>query len=166
MAVGQRASVLPDGVSGAIDATVTAVGAAAGTIGFPVVLGLSGTGTGMRAGASAAVTLTTGAVTNATVVPTSALHSFGSRHVVDVMHGSTATPTVVTVGIVGPLRTQVLSGLSVGQRVVLADLSSTVTSDSSTTGAAAGRLAALTFVRGNVRGGGAGPVQVPARPGG
>ena len=48
---------------------------------------------------------------SALVVPTSAVRTVGTRHVVEVLSGSTVSPVVVTTGATGPLRTQVLSGL-------------------------------------------------------
>jgi multidrug efflux pump subunit AcrA (membrane-fusion protein) len=131
--VGQQASVVPDGTSTTLAATVTAIAAAPVGTGYPVTLGLTGPTTGLRQGASASVRLTTGTQHDGIVVPTSAVRSFGNRHVVEVLSGTTVQPAVVTVGIVDPLRTEIVTGLKVGQRVVLADLSSTVTSDSSTT---------------------------------
>lgn len=136
LAVGQQASVTPDGATTALPATLTSIGTTATTSGFPVVLGLSSAADTLRQGASASVTLTTGHAGSTTVVPTSAVRTLGSRHVVEVLNGSTPQPALVTVGVIGATQTQVLSGLQVGQRVVLADLSSTVTSDSSTTGGA------------------------------
>jgi hypothetical protein len=120
---------------------------------------------------SASVRLTTGQVFGAIVVPTSAVHTFGSRHVVDVLSGTTMKAVVVTVGVVDPLRTQVLTGVQPGQQVVLADLSSTVTSDSSTSSSSSG-LGGLTsgsvggtrgLGGGGLGGAGGGP---PARAGG
>lgn len=101
--------------------------------------------------------LTTGRISAAVVVPTSAVHTFGTRHVVEVLSGGKLQPTAVTVGITDPLRTQVVTGLTVGQQVVLADLSSTVTSDSSTSGSGSGLggLGGRSFT-GGAFGGGAG----------
>jgi hypothetical protein len=97
------------------------------------------------------------------VVPTSAVRTVGSRHVVEVLTGGTVSTAAVTIGATGPLRTQVLTGLQVGQRVVLADLSSTVTSDSSTTG---GTTGALGGGAGRFAGAGRGAGTQGARPGG
>jgi hypothetical protein len=169
--VGQHASVTPDGGNAALPAAVTAVAATPGTSGYQVTLGLSASGSSLREGSAAAVRLTTGSAAAATVVPTSAVHTVGSRSVVDVLANGTATPTVVTVGIVGATRTQVLSGLKEGQQVVLADLSSTVTSDSSTS-TGTGRGGGLTgggLTGGGLTGGGVGAgrgVGGGARPGG
>jgi hypothetical protein len=137
VAAGQHATVTPDG-GGAVDATVVSIGAVPGSSGYPVELTLAPTATGLHVGSSAAVSLTTAGVASAVVVPTSAVRTVGSRHVVEVLTGGTVSTAAVTIGATGPLRTQVLTGLQVGQRVVLADLSSTVTSDSSTTGRFAG----------------------------
>jgi multidrug efflux pump subunit AcrA (membrane-fusion protein) len=139
-AVGQTASVVPDGSSTALPATVTAIAAAPLSAGYPVTLGLTGPTTGLRQGATASVHLTTGVQHNGIVVPTSAVRSLGTRHIVDVLSGTTVQPTLVTVGIVDPLRTEIVTGLKPGQRVVLADLSSTVTSDSSTSTGGGGAL--------------------------
>jgi multidrug efflux pump subunit AcrA (membrane-fusion protein) len=172
VAVGQKASVTPDGSTGALAATVTSTSASATSSGFPVVLGFSGTSPALHQGASATVTVTTGSVANSVVVPTSAVRGLGTRHVVEVLNGSTLQSTVVTVGVTGPLQTQVLSGLTVGQQVVLADLSSTVTSDSSTstttrTGLTGGTgLGASTGLGGGGFAGGGGFGGGAGRPGG
>ncbi|MGZ4646779.1 MAG: efflux RND transporter periplasmic adaptor subunit, partial [Blastococcus sp.] len=150
-AVGQQASVVADGTSTTLTATVTAIAAAPVGTGYPVTLGLTGSTTGLRQGASASVRLTTGTQHDGIVVPTSAVHTLGTRHVVEVLSGTTVQPTLVTVGIVDPLRTEIVTGLKVGQRVVLADLSSTVTSDSSTTTGGGGALAGRGFGGGGVR---------------
>ncbi|MGZ4547608.1 MAG: efflux RND transporter periplasmic adaptor subunit [Blastococcus sp.] len=150
-AVGQTASVVADGTSTTLTATVTAIAAAPVGTGYPVTLGLTGSTTGLRQGASASVRLTTGTQHDGIVVPTSAVHTLGTRHVVEVLSGTTVQPTLVTVGIVDPLRTEIVTGLKVGQRVVLADLSSTVTSDSSTTTGGGGALAGRGFGGGAVR---------------
>lgn len=156
--VGQKASVLADGSSGSLAASLTSISPTATTSGFAVTFGLSGTDATLRAGTSATVTLTTGSASDAVVVPTSAVHAVGTRSLVEVLDGSTVQPALVTLGVRGPLRTQVLSGLTVGQQVVLADLSSTVTSDSSTTtGGRTGLGGAAGFAGGGrFAGGGAG----------
>jgi HlyD family secretion protein len=171
VSVGQRATIIEDGNPATLTATVVAIGATPTASGYPVTLGLPASATGLRQGVSASVRLTTGQVSGAIVVPTSAVHTFGSRHVVEVLSGTTMKPVVVTVGVVDPLRTQVLTGVQPGQQVVLADLSSTLTSDSSTSSSGSG-LGGLTgggvggtrgFGGGGLGGAGGGP---PARAGG
>lgn len=154
--VGQNASVTADGVTAPLSASLTSISPTAGSSGFAVVFGLSGTDAALRQGTAATVTLTTGSVSDGIVVPTSAVHAFGTRDVVQVLDGGTLQTAVVTTGVTGPLLTQVVSGLKLGQRVVLADLSSTVTSDSSTTtGTTTGLTGGRGFTGGRI-GGGAG----------
>ncbi len=57
-----------------------------------------------------------------TTVPSSAVRTVGSVHLVTVMDGTTAKATPVTLGTVGDVLTQVKSGVAPGERVVLADL--------------------------------------------
>lgn len=156
--VGQHASVLPDGGSTPLPATVTAVSAVPSASGYRIVLGLDGTASSSRlvAGGAATVTLTTGSATGGLVVPTSAIHTLGTRHLVQVLGNGSVTTTPVTIGTSGPVYTQVLSGLKLGQRVVLADLSSTVTTDNSTLGGLrtlGGRGGGAAGGRGSSRGG-------------
>ncbi|MCW2744846.1 MAG: hypothetical protein JWM48_1396 [Mycobacterium sp.] len=139
IAIGEPASVVPDGGATPLSATVTSIAANPGTSGYQVLLGVTGPSTGLHQGSSAAVHLTTGSQSDVMLVPTSAVHTLGTRHVVEVLTGGAVKNTVVTLGTMGPAQTQVLSGLTVGEKVVLADLSSTATSDSSTSTTTGGR---------------------------
>lgn len=145
--MGEAATVVEDGSPAMLAGTVVAIGATPTASGYPVTIGLPASAPGLRQGMSASVRLTTGQVSGAVVVPTSAVHTLGTRHLVGVVKGTAMTPTVVTVGAMDPLHTQVLTGVTVGQQVALADLSSTVTSDSSTSGSRGG-LGGLTTGRG------------------
>lgn len=136
--MGQRATIVQDGNPATLTGTVVGIGATPTASGYPVTLGLPASAPGLRQGMSASVRLTTGQISSAVVVPTSAVHTFGTRHIVEVLSGATLKPVVVTLGVIDPVQTQVLTGVTVGQRVVLADLSSTVTSDSSTSGSGSG----------------------------
>jgi multidrug efflux pump subunit AcrA (membrane-fusion protein) len=136
--MGQRATIVEDGNPATLTGTVVSIGATPTASGYPVTIGLPASAPGLRQGMSASLRLVTGQISSAVVVPTSAVHTFGTRHVVEVVAGGTMTPTVVTIGAMDPLRTQVLTGVSAGQQVALADLSSTVTSDSSTSGSGGG----------------------------
>ena len=66
-------------------------------------------------------------------MPTSAVHTIGSDHLVDVVDGTSVKPVRVTTGTVGDTLTQVTSGLSRGQLVSLASLSEPLPSSSTTT---------------------------------
>jgi HlyD family secretion protein len=146
--VGQTASVEVDGVDGAIDGTVSQVGPVQSTssgYSYPVIVALpSSTSSDMHAGSTGDVTITTGAVAEVVAVPTSAVQSFGSKsYVLELVKGQ-LTRRMIKVGMVGPTYTQVDSGLSPGQSVVLVDYAEAVPSSNTNTNL------------GNVLGGGGG----------
>lgn len=85
---------------------------------FPVVVTLAGGGKTLEAGAPVDVAISLGSANGVITVPTSAVRD-GS---VSVLEGGSTTSTGVTVGLVGPDRTQITSGLTPGQTVVLANL--------------------------------------------
>lgn len=136
---GTAATVTVDGVSTPVQGTVSYVGTlnTSGTSGssstYPVTVLLDPTSLPVLDGAGASVALHVGSATNALTVPTSAVHLLGTRATVSVYSGGKVTTTLVTLGVRGSDRTQVLSGLKVGQQVVLADISSPVPSSSTTT---------------------------------
>lgn len=122
MAIGQSATV--SSTLGAKVATgrVTWIGqlpSSSSTSTFPVVVTLSGNGKVLEAGAPVDVAVALGTADGVVTVPSSAVRD-GS---VSVLAGGAATTTRVTVGLVGPDRTQITSGLTPGETVVLADLS-------------------------------------------
>jgi multidrug efflux pump subunit AcrA (membrane-fusion protein) len=124
--LGQAATVRPDGAKDSISGKVVAIGAAAtsatGATTYPVTISLPSGTTGLRNGSVAAVSIVTKAASHALVVPTSAVHTAGTVHTVDVLEGSTPKSVQVKVGAVGTTWTEVTSGLTAGQEVVLADL--------------------------------------------
>ena len=82
----------------------------------------------VRPGQSAAITIVTGQASNAIFVPSSAVTTAGGRSFVTVQSADgKQTITPVTTGLVGTTDTQITSGLTVGQRVV-------ITLNTSTTG--------------------------------
>ncbi|WP_131796290.1 efflux RND transporter periplasmic adaptor subunit, partial [Candidatus Protofrankia datiscae] len=138
--IGARARITPDGTSSPLTGTVVAVGllpaastasggtASAGSSGsssgaaYPVTIGLNDDGGKLFAGSGAAVAIVTASATDALAVPTSAVLRIGNRYVVSVLRDGRATSVPVRVGAVGTAFTQVTSGLSEGDQVVLADL--------------------------------------------
>jgi HlyD family secretion protein len=134
--VGQSATVEVDGVNGSIAGTVAQVGPVqSGASGFtyPVVVALPASTSGLFAGSTANVTISTGTVSNVVAVPTSALQTLATRaYVLEVSKGQ-LTRKVVKVGMVGSVYTQVLSGLTPGQSVVLADYAQPVPSSNTAT---------------------------------
>jgi multidrug efflux pump subunit AcrA (membrane-fusion protein) len=124
--VGQRASVQPDGTSSPLSGSVALIGLVPASSGSPVTysvtISLPGPPTGLHAGGYANVTIIT-AQGSGVSVPTSAVHGSGHSATVTVYAGGKTKVTRVKVGTRGPVMTQITSGLTIGQRVVLADLS-------------------------------------------
>jgi multidrug efflux pump subunit AcrA (membrane-fusion protein) len=154
--VGQSATVNVSGVSGALTGKVTAIGflntaTDSSTPSYDVTLALSGSGAGLLNGASARLTVNVDKASDVLTVPSSAVHlGTGNTYSVDVVSDGKQSARQIKVGAIGADRTEVTSGLSAGDRVILADLSSTVSSDSTQTGAG-GRTGGL----GGLTGGGA-----------
>lgn len=137
--VGQQASVTVSGVSAKLSGAVSSIGVLdtatdSSTPSYDVTVKLDSTDAELLNGASASLVVDVGTASGVLSVPTSAVHvESGDRYVVDVVKNGTATPTTVKVGTVGADRTQIVSGLTAGAEVELADLSSTTTSDSTST---------------------------------
>ena len=115
-----------DGVGGTVDGVVAQVGpvqSSSSGYTYPMVVALPSSATGLFAGSSADMRISTGAVADVLAVPTSALQTFGSRTYALTLSGGTLTEKPIKVGMVGDIYTQVLSGLKFGQSVVLADYS-------------------------------------------
>jgi RND family efflux transporter MFP subunit len=130
LAVGQRASVTtagsPQPLQGRVatispEATVTS-----GVASFPVTVTLDGSTPSLHAGAPATVSVVVDQVSQALTVPASAVHLSAGGASVQVLTGGVPRPRPITVGASDGSRAQVLSGLSPGDRVVIASLSSTV----------------------------------------
>ena len=122
--VGDKATVVPDGSSTPLAATVSYVAAAPTTsssTAYNVQLAFTSTPTKLRDGVQAAVTITTAQAVNALAVPTSSVNHRGTIDYVLVLNGSTTKMQIITLGAVGALYTQVTGGLTAGQRVVLAN---------------------------------------------
>jgi macrolide-specific efflux system membrane fusion protein len=88
------------------------------------------------------VSVTTGSASNVLTVPSSAVTSVGGTHSVTVVAGGKQTRTAVQVGLEGDQLTEITSGLTAGQTVVLTTATSTSGSNS--------------FPRGDFPGGGIG----------
>ena len=123
--VGDSAGVQVDGVDGTINGTVSQVGPVqSGDSGYtyPVVVALPTSATGLFTGSTANVVISTGAVAHVVAVPTSAVQSLGTRSYVETLSNGTLARKIIKVGMVGDVYTQVLSGLTPGESVVLAEL--------------------------------------------
>jgi HlyD family secretion protein len=134
--VGATASVSVDGLTTTTNGTISQVGPVQSTSSgytYPVVVSLPSSVQGLFAGSSANVTIATGQVSDVVAVPTSAVITQGSRSYVEMLDNGALTNKTVHLGMVGGVYTEVLSGLSVGQSVVLADLSQAVPSSNTAT---------------------------------
>jgi multidrug efflux pump subunit AcrA (membrane-fusion protein) len=142
VAVGQPATFTPDGSDEPLHGEVAGIGvtgtASGSSTTYPVTIGLTDATEGLRNGAIASVSILTGEAGDAIAVPTSAVTVNGATSTVTVLDDGEPTTTVVQVGVMGDVWTEVTDGLEVGDTVVLADLDealpSSATDSSSTVG--------------------------------
>jgi HlyD family secretion protein len=129
--VGGAARVTADGATTAADGVVRSISLlptadnTSSTPTYPVIVRVSAPTAALASGANATVEIELGRVDNVVTVANSAVTPVGTdgtSGVVLVWKNGIATRTPVVLGAVGLTRTQVVSGLTVGQRVVLADL--------------------------------------------
>lgn len=136
---GLAAQVTPDGAQTALTGSVETVSllpvsSTASTPSYPAVVTVANPPIALATGSQAVVALTVASATNALRVPTSALSGLaGNTATAIVLSGSDSTSSVsVQVGAVGDGWAQIVSGLQIGQQVVLADNQATLPSNSST----------------------------------
>jgi multidrug efflux pump subunit AcrA (membrane-fusion protein) len=129
---GMTAKVTADGSSTAVSGTVISVGITASTDDstYPVVIALSPHATSLVSGADAAVTLDLASADNVVTVPTSAVHHNGTTTYVERITNGKLVHVNVKVGAVGAALTEIRSGLTVGEKIVLANLKAAVPSSS------------------------------------
>ena len=125
--VGQPATITLDGSATPISGQVVAVGmlstaSSTGTTSYPVTIGLPAGAPTLFAGSDAQVAITLAKVSDAVSVPTSAVEGIGAATFVTVLKAGKPVTVRVAVGATGPVLTQVSSGLTVGEQVVLADI--------------------------------------------
>ncbi len=125
--IGQLATLRPDGADVDLDAEVVSIGLVGdGSDGtYRVTAGLTGssTDTSLRNGGTGALTIVTGATTQALAVPTSAVTTSDGASTVTVLDDAgEATSVTVRVGVVGAEWTEIIDGLDGSATVVLADL--------------------------------------------
>ena len=134
--VGQTTSVEVDGDNGNLAGSVAQVGpvqSSSSGYSYPVVVALPASAGVQHAGSAANLTISTGKASNVVAVPTSAVQTAGSVSYVTELDQGTLTRKVIKVGMVGAQYTQVVSGLSPGQSVVLADYAEAVPSSNTET---------------------------------
>ena len=120
---GDLVQISTEGATGPVTGTVHSIGLIAdtssGVATFPVTVNVTGTPSGLYAGASATISIIYHQVRNALVVPAAAIHQDGPRTVVDVLSGGHRVTRDVTLGLSNGGLIQVTSGLSAGERVVV-----------------------------------------------
>ncbi|HTM83582.1 MAG TPA: efflux RND transporter periplasmic adaptor subunit [Mycobacterium sp.] len=163
MAIGQTAAVTFPAMSGVTAAaTVTAIAptgtASNSVVTFPTTVTLSTIPPGLRLGQSAQVAITTkSSAAHALYVPAAAITTTAAGDSsVKVVSSTGATSTVtVTLGVVGTVGTQIVSGLRAGETVVLGTVSP-ATTGTGTNGSNAGNTRGGFGGGGGLRGGGFG----------
>jgi hypothetical protein len=135
--VGQSATVtLNAGTDATLGAKVSTISPTSTTVSnvveYAVTLDLTGAApSGVRPGQSASILITTGQASDTLYVPSSAVSTVGSASYVTVVEAGKDVPTKVTTGVVGTTDTEIKSGLTQGQTILLTISAGT---GSSTTG--------------------------------
>jgi multidrug efflux pump subunit AcrA (membrane-fusion protein) len=127
--VGNQAQLSVTGASDTVYGTIASIGlvssssSSSGTATYPVVIDVTGTPSGMHDGADATATLIYKQLSNVLVVPTLALHrdASGGTYVEQVKNGKTVHTTVQP-GIESGGQTQIVSGLSAGDQIIVPQL--------------------------------------------
>ncbi|HEX4214608.1 MAG TPA: HlyD family efflux transporter periplasmic adaptor subunit [Candidatus Dormibacteraeota bacterium] len=137
VAVGQSAEITPAGATQALLGAVTAIAPEAtissGVATFPVTVQITSPSSSLRPGASASVDIVINRAVHVLAVPTAAIHTDGDASTVEVMaRGDSPETVTVTIGAQDPTETQILSGITAGERVVLATVTSQVPQSSGT----------------------------------
>jgi macrolide-specific efflux system membrane fusion protein len=124
--VGDQVTIAPSGSSATVYGTVSSVGLVAessdsgssSVASFPVVVAVTGTPSGLYAGTSATLTITTEQLSNVVEVPTSAIsYANGQTTVTKVVRGSQISQAVTT-GVAASGETQITSGLKAGDMII------------------------------------------------
>jgi multidrug efflux pump subunit AcrA (membrane-fusion protein) len=158
VAVGQPAQVTPDSTNTVIQGHVSSIGVVATTgstsTTYPVTITLDSPDLGGLSGVDGDVQIVTQRSADVTTVPSSAVRTVGTIHLLTVIKDGTPTPVRVTLGTVGDILTQVTSGVTRGEVVSLADLNEALPSTSSTTTRFGGGLGGSGAFGGGLGGGG------------
>jgi len=128
VAVGQSASVVPDGRHKTLSGKVSSISivpnsTSALSTTYLVVVALNDRNVTLGNASTGTVTIITQHAKSTLAVPTSAVTTSGTTSTVEALVGGTVRRTVVHVGVVGYEWTQITSGLKKGEQVVLANMS-------------------------------------------
>ena len=134
--VGASAAVSVDGTTGTITGSVSQVGPVQSSesgYSYPVVVALPASANNLFSGSSANISILTADKNDVLAVPTSAVTTAGTRSSVEVLSAGTPVDTTIKVGVVGSIYTQVISGLKLGESIVLADYAEPVPASNTST---------------------------------
>ena len=124
--VGDHVDVKVDGVATALTGKVSSIGVLNSTTGstttYPVKVLLDPASAQLYDGSGASVSIVVAEVSDVLTVPTSAVRRTGARATVTALRKGKPTTVPVELGAAGLELTQITSGLSAGDQVVLADL--------------------------------------------
>ncbi len=127
---GEQAQLTVTGASDVVYGTIASIGlvssSSSGTASYPVVIDVTGSPSGLHDGASVTAALIYKQVSNAVVVSTLALHrnTSGGQYVEKQVNGK-IVQTPVQVGISSGGQTEITSGLSAGDKIVVPQLQRT-----------------------------------------
>jgi macrolide-specific efflux system membrane fusion protein len=143
---GDQAVIVADGSTQPVYGTVSTVALLASgsssVPSYPVTIGVTGSPSGLYAGASATVSIIVKQLSNVLVVDSSAIHYVNGKTVVYVKSGNTdsVTTQTVTLGMSEGGSTQVLSGLTEGQQVQIPATPAKTGTSTGGTGGGTGRF--------------------------
>jgi macrolide-specific efflux system membrane fusion protein len=168
--VGQAATVTPDALSGVqLGAHVTSISPVGTTsnnvVSYQATLTLDQSDSSVKPGMSATTAVITGQAQGVNL-PNTAVTGTGSLGTVTVIRSGKQTPQQVVVGLRGDTRTQVVSGLSPGDQVVIKTVLPPLTPATTGTTSSSGTLGATGARPGGFGAGGGGFGGGGARPGG
>jgi multidrug efflux pump subunit AcrA (membrane-fusion protein) len=124
---GDQAQLTVSGSTAMVYGTIASVGlissSSTGTASYPVTIDVTGSPTGMHDGANVTASLIYKQVSNVVVIPTLALHrnSAGGQYVEKIVNGKSVQATV-QVGLSSGGQTQIVSGLSSGDKITVPQL--------------------------------------------
>ena len=124
---GLQVVITPDGTNQQVFGTVGSVGIMAssgtsGTAAFPVVIKVTGTPPGLYAGATVSAAIVVKQLSNVLTVPTAAVSSDANGTYVTLVKNGQNTKTKIVIGSVFGPSTQVVSGVSAGDQVLVRSL--------------------------------------------
>lgn len=147
----QLASIIPAGQTTPLTGTVSQITPMAtttqGVATFPVNVLITEHSSNLFAGASAQVSIIVNQVKNVLTIPTSAIHSLGAISFVDVFQHGKSVRKLVTTGATSGIRTEITSGLQLGDQVIIANKKAGLPSTNLPPGAARGGFGAGGFAR-------------------